>query len=365
MRSVVALLLASLPALAQDWAKLAEEAKLSLADAIDRGLGESGAGVPFHAELERDKGVAVYSIDVAQGARTCNVVLDAKEGKVVEKEIDDEDHSAAVKACKVTLKAAIEAALKGTPGTAVEAQLGMKIGKPVITVKMFADGKLTVAQVDGATGEVTAPQAPPDPRPFTETFRAEEWSSKGTNPYFVLKPGYVLVLEGGKEKLTITVLDETRIVAGVETRVVEEREAKEGKLVEVSRNFFAISKRTNDVFYFGEEVDIYRDGKVVSHEGAWLAGVDGARWGLMMPGTPLLGARYCQEIAPGVAMDRAAIAAVADTLQTPAGKFEGCLRTEETTPLEPAAREAKVYAPGVGLIRDADVVLTSVTRPRR
>jgi len=43
----------------------------------------------------------------------------------------------------------------------------------------------------------------------------------------------------------------------------------------------AIDKRTNDVYYFGEVVDIYKDRKVVDHEGGWLSG---AKFGMMMPG---------------------------------------------------------------------------------
>jgi uncharacterized membrane protein YkoI len=352
-------LLLACAAAAQDPAKLAEEAKLTLEQAIERGLGESGEGFCFHAELERDKGKAVYSIDVAQGAKTCNVVLDAQEGKVVEKETEDEDHSKAVEACKITLKAAIQTALAKAPGAAVEAHLIMKAGKPVVTVSVLANGAVSKVRIDGATGEVAAeaPQAPEAPS-FTDTFRVDpaDWASSGTNPYFVLEPGHVLVLEGGGEKLTITVLDETKVVDGVTTRVVEEREEKEGKLAEVSRNFFAISKRTNDVCYFGEEVDIYKDGKVVSHEGAWLAGANGARWGLIMPGTPLLGARYCQEIAPGVAMDRAEVVSVTETFETPAGKFEGCLRTRESSALE-SGHEDKWYARGIGLLRDGKMRL--------
>ena len=121
---------------------------------------------------------------------------------------------------------------------------------------------------------------------WTAEFAVEksELSSTGRNPYFILEPGYQLVFEGGRERLIISVLDETKMVDGVETRVVEERETMDGKLVEVSRNYFAISKRTNDVFYFGEDVDIYKDGKVVNHSGAWLSGVNDARFGLMMPG---------------------------------------------------------------------------------
>jgi hypothetical protein len=197
-----------------------------------------------------------------------------------------------------------------------------------------------------------------DDREWTATFAVEkgELASRGRNPYFLLEPGYKLELAGkedGEEiTLTITVLDETRTVDGVETRVVEEREAKGGKLVEVSRNFFALSRRTNDIFYFGEEVDIYKGGKVVSHEGAWLSGERGAKFGLFIPGSPLLGARYYQELAPGQAMDRAEVVSVNATMDTPAGKFTGVLKTEETTPLEPGAREAKYYAPGVGLLKD-------------
>jgi hypothetical protein len=193
---------------------------------------------------------------------------------------------------------------------------------------------------------------------FTTAFAVDksELASTGRNPFFVLEPGYQLVFAGKEDgdevALTITVLDETRPVDGVETRVVEERESKSGKLVEVSRNFFAISKRTNDVYYFGEEVDIYKGGKVVSHEGAWLSGVSGAKFGLAIPGSPLLGARYYQEIAPDVAMDRAEVASVTETMETPAGKFTGVLKTIETTPLEPGARESKYHAAGVGLIKD-------------
>ena len=150
---------------------------------------------------------------------------------------------------------------------------------------------------------------------------------------------------------------ETRTVDGVETRVVEERETQEGRPVEVSRNFFAISKRTNSVYYFGEEVDIYKDGRVVAHEGAWLSGKSGAKFGLAMPGQPLIGARYYQELAPKVAMDRAEVASLTGSMETPAGKFANVLQTEETTPLEPGDEERKYYAAGVGLIKDGPMKL--------
>jgi hypothetical protein len=194
---------------------------------------------------------------------------------------------------------------------------------------------------------------------FTRDFLVDkgELASSGRNPYFILEPGYVLVLEKGDTQLTVTVLDETKTVDGVECRVVEEKEMKAGKLEEKSNNYFAISKRSNSVFYFGEDVG-----------GAWLSGEKGARFGLMMPGLPLLKARFYQELAPGVAMDRSEIVSVTETVVTPAGTFKNCVKTEETTPLEPATKEYKWYAPGVGLVKEGDLVLVKygfAGRPRK
>jgi hypothetical protein len=187
----------------------------------------------------------------------------------------------------------------------------------------------------------------------------------GRNQYFILEPGFQIVLEGktglfGKnyEKVAITVLDETKEVNGILTRIVEEREWKNGKLIEVSRNFFAICQSTKDVFYFGEDVDMYKGKKVSSHKGAWLAGKNDAKAGLMMPGEPSVGMKYFQEIASGVAMDRAEIVNLDHKLETPAGSFSKCLKTKEGTALNFIEKEFKSYAPGIGLIQDGKLLLT-------
>jgi len=179
----------------------------------------------------------------------------------------------------------------------------------------------------------------------------------GKNPYFVLEPGFQLVLEGGGVKLEITVLNETKAVDGVNTRVVEEREWKGGKLYEVARNYFAICEKTKDVFYFGEDVDFYEDGKVVKHDGTWLAGVKGNRAGLIMPGAPKVGMKYYQEVAPGIAMDRAEIVSLDETCKTPAGTFSKCMKVKEGSAIDLIASEYKYHAPGIGLVRDEDLRL--------
>jgi hypothetical protein len=181
--------------------------------------------------------------------------------------------------------------------------------------------------------------------------------TSGKSPYFVLEPGFQLVLEGGDTKLEITVLNETRKIDGVVTRVVEEREWKNGQLYEVAKNYFAMCEQTKDVFYFGEDVDFYENGKVVKHDGTWHAGVNGNRAGLIMPGTPKLNMRYYQEIAPGVAMDRAEIISLTETCTTPAGTFQNCMKVKEGSAIDFWAKEYKYHAPGIGLVRDEDLRL--------
>src|SRR3954467_1292224 len=177
----------------------------------------------------------------------------------------------------------------------------------------------------------------------------------GTNPYITMQPGRVLKLAHGHDTLTVTILSDTQQVDGVTTGVLEERETKDGKLVEVSRNFFATDKNTGDVYYFGEDVDNYKDGKIVDHESEWHAGEKGARFGLMIPGKPKVGDKFYQEIAPKVAMDRVEIVSTDEELKTPAGTFK-CLHLKETTPIESEVSH-KFYAPGVGMVKDDDFAL--------
>ena len=179
----------------------------------------------------------------------------------------------------------------------------------------------------------------------------------GRNPYFILEPGFQLVYEGGDTKLQITVLDKTRTVDGVITRVVEEKEWKKGELHEIALNYFAFCEQTKDVFYFGEDVDYYENGKVVKHDGTWHAGKDGNRAGLVMPGTPKVAMKYYQELAPGVAMDRAEIVSLDETCKTPAGTFSKCMKVKEGSGIDLFAKEYKYYAPGIGLVRDEDLLL--------
>lgn len=204
---------------------------------------------------------------------------------------------------------------------------------------------------------------------WTNTFPDEcGFTATGAHPFWSLRPGHAVTLVGKEDgdtiELVISVLPDTRTVTGVVCRVIEERETKNGTLLEISRNFFAIGNRTGSVYYFGEDVDNYKDGKIVDHGSAWLAGVNGAKSGIFLPGLPLLGSRFYQEIAPGVAMDRGEIVSLNETVKTSAGTFTGCLKMIETTPLDPGSESLKLLAPGVGMIGDDGLRLTAIKTPK-
>jgi hypothetical protein len=216
---------------------------------------------------------------------------------------------------------------------------------------------------------------------FTKKFPlASCWFvSIGGNGYFPLIPGRQLyysnatcvaagkcdglnelwiTAERGTKRISLPVGGDKRTIS---TRVVEERETEDGELVEISRNYFANCWASRDVYYFGEDVDIYETGKVVSHDGAWLAGRHGAEPGIVMPETGFIaGSRYYQEVAPDVALDRSEHKRTGFSMQVPAGKFDNCLEVEETTPLEPDDIGHKIYCRGVGLVKDDDLELTAI-----
>ncbi|MEQ9618925.1 MAG: hypothetical protein RIG61_07095 [Deltaproteobacteria bacterium] len=182
------------------------------------------------------------------------------------------------------------------------------------------------------------------------------------NGFFPLVVGTETVLEGeddeGTElRIEITVLDETEVVAGVTTRVVEEAEFEDGEVVEISRNFYAQAP-DGTVCYFGEDVDDFEDGVVVSHDGEWRAGEDGNLPGIIMPADPQVGDIFQQEAAPGIAEDQAEVVALGEVIDVPAGIFSDTVSTLDCNPLEDGAMDEKVYVFGIGLAIDEDAELT-------
>jgi hypothetical protein len=194
--------------------------------------------------------------------------------------------------------------------------------------------------------------------PASQSFTAEV-----DNPFFPLPVGQRLILHAdgffSDEAVRVTVLSETEVVAGVETRVMEEYETKDGRVVEISRNFFA-QTASGYVCYFGEDVDIYdANGNVSSHMGAWRADGDRNIPGIFMTPDPSVGQAFHQEIAPGIAEDQAMITALGESIDVPAGTFDDTVTIVDRNPLDGGSDE-KVYARGIGLVVDASAQLVSI-----
>jgi hypothetical protein len=181
------------------------------------------------------------------------------------------------------------------------------------------------------------------------------------NPYLPYPEGAVWVLEGGGDKVQITVLPETEVVAGVTTRVLEEREWEGGELVEVSRNF-VVQAPDGTVCYYGEDVDDYEDGEISGHGGAWRAGQGNASPGIVMPAKPEKGVTYKQEVAPGSAEDAGVIVGMGESVKVPAGAFTDTLSVLDVNPMKGEV-DPKYYARGVGMIVDESLKLTEYTLP--
>ena len=192
------------------------------------------------------------------------------------------------------------------------------------------------------------------------------FSTEVDNPFFPLPVGHRLVLEGeqsGADVLVrITVLDEIETVAGVDTRVVEEYEATDGRVAEVSRNFFAQAD-DGTVCYFGEDVDVFdEEGQVTSHPGAWRADGEELLPGIFMPADPQPGQAFQQEVAPGIAEDQSKVVSLGDVAETPAGTFEETVTLLDRNPLD-GSEDTKIYALGIGLIVDETARLTEYPAP--
>ena len=193
------------------------------------------------------------------------------------------------------------------------------------------------------------------------------FSLEGANEFFPLDVGIESVLEGEEindegelveVRIESTVLDETEMVAGVETRVVEEIGFEDGEIIEVARDFYAVLPDST-VCYFGENVDNYEDGMVVDNDGSWRAGENGNKPGIIMPGFPQVGQVYMQESAPPIALDQAENIAQGEELVVPFGVFDDTLTVEDCNPLENGKIDVKVYASGIGTALDETAELIS------
>lgn len=191
------------------------------------------------------------------------------------------------------------------------------------------------------------------------------------NPYFPLVQGNRWVYEGTfeedgemiTESITVTVLNETKLVDGITCLVVRDVVEVDGELIEDTDDWFAQDTDGN-VWYCGEEVKDYEwfDGdepllpELVSDDGSFKAGRDGDKGGILLPVVPVVGDLFRQELSVGNAEDIIEILATDGDENAVAASCNGaCLVTRDFSPLSPGGEENKYYAPDIGLILEIDI----------
>ncbi len=198
-----------------------------------------------------------------------------------------------------------------------------------------------------AAGQTYAPTI--DPAAFTSTI---------DNPYLPFLVGTSWVFEGttedGFEHIEVRVLPEKRTVMGVECVVVRDTVTLDGAVVEDTYDWYAQDADGN-VWYFGEKVEDFENGTVVSTKGSWEAGVGGAQPGIVMMANPQPGDPYRQEYYAGEAEDMAQVLATGISEKVPFGSYADLVKTREWTPLDTSVAEEKYYAPNVGMVLEVIV----------
>lgn len=176
------------------------------------------------------------------------------------------------------------------------------------------------------------------------------------NRYYPLTQFERCVLRGREDgtrlRVVRTPLERTRMFTHngepLRAAVIKDREFEDGELVEQTLDYFAQDDR-GTVWYLGERVDNYENGKVVNHDGTWLYGRDTSRMGVGMPANPQVGTRWRHEDVPGGPIEDDKVIAILDKVTVRGKTYRDVLKVRE---LADGEREIKLYAPRVGNIQE-------------
>jgi hypothetical protein len=243
--------------------------------------------------------------------------------------------------------------------------MGKRAGLPLMALLLVTAGctpsgspspsaSTTVGESANAGEASHNPAAYVEDQPYEPQVNAADFVDVIDNPYLPWTPGTKLIYEGGDERVEITINDETREILGITATVVHDQVLTDGEVTEDTYDWYAQDKWGN-VWYLGEDTKEFENGEVVSTEGSWEAGVDGAQPGIAMLADPQVGDTYRQEFYEGEAEDLAKVFELGQSVEAPAGSYDDVLVTEEWTPLDPGILEHKYYARGIGVVREEQV----------
>ena len=215
-------------------------------------------------------------------------------------------------------------------------------------------------------GAAPARGSDPSPSAAAAPITADDFEAMGfahpaevTNRWLPLTPGTEWSFEGHaldegeriSRGVVITVTDLTKVIDGVATRVVWERDYTDGEAEEIELSFYAQDDAGN-VWLMGEYPEEY-DGKEIVKAPVWLGGLRDALPGIIMLADPHPGMDdYAEGWGPEVHWnDRAFPYQEGQHVCVPVDCYDGVLVIDEFNPGEPGAHQLKYYAAGVGGIR--------------
>jgi hypothetical protein len=212
------------------------------------------------------------------------------------------------------------------------------------------------------TGPETLPSFGLEECGAANVFVAAHFSNSNaiTNTWFPLTPGTRYTLEGFASRtgqpldhqVIFTVTDLTKVVNGVRTLVMWDRDIADSVLVEAELAFFAQDDEGN-IWTMGEYPEEYENGVFVGAPSTWIAGQHGAEAGILLPGQPEIGFKFLQGYVADINfLDCGVVAQRNQSTCVQIGCFNDVLVIAERSPLEPGTgQQLKYYAPGVGNIR--------------
>jgi hypothetical protein len=205
---------------------------------------------------------------------------------------------------------------------------------------------------DGASSPTPQEQVGLDPGNFGDPV-AE------VNKWLPLEVGTQWVREGFTDvgnrrvphRVVSTVTDVSREVEGVSTVALLDQDFDGGQLVQQSLDYLARDEQGN-VWYLGSYTEEYEGGEFVTATDAWLAGVKGAKPGILMQADPRTGTPPYFVAQPPGGEEEVDVAQVVETGQSecvPFKCYKDLLVIREGKEAAPD-NEFKYYAPGVGQI---------------
>ena len=155
-------------------------------------------------------------------------------------------------------------------------------------------------------------------------------------------------VNGKPFRTEVTLLQATKPIpfqgATVDTAIIQYVAYLDGRIHEVALDWYAQAD-DGSVWYFGEDVFNFEDGRVADTDGTWIAGEQGPA-AMIMPAKPAVGNVYRPENAPEVVFEQVRVEKVDQTVPGPSADISGAIEVLELH--MDATTEGKVFAPGYG-----------------